>query len=124
MDAKQIGKWVAAARAARGWTQDQLGERVGVTKANVSHWETGKHEPSFGQLLRIMDLTGYALVDVRPAEDWPLPKIRREQITSLPVDKLDALQAGIAGILASFAAPAISASHDAGSPIKPHRLVA
>lgn len=126
MNSKLIGKWVAAARAAKGWTQDQLGFHVGVTKANVSHWETGKHEPSFWQLLKIMDLTGHALTDVRPADDWPLPRIRREQITSLPPDRLDALQAGIAGILAAFAAaPSNSVGHtEAGSSSKPQRHAA
>ena len=124
MNSDWIGGWIAQARKARGWTQDQLGERLGVTKANVSHWETGKHEPSFGQLLKIKDLTGQPLRDVSAALDWPLPRIRREQVTSLSQDQLDALQAGMVGILAAIS-PAHGASPSAtGSAGKPQRLVA
>lgn len=100
---ESIGDWVRAARASKGWNQDQLGDAVGVTKANVSHWETGKHEPSFGQLLKIRDATGYPLRDVGPATDWPLPRVPRERLTSLSAEQLAALQAGIVGLLAALA---------------------
>lgn len=102
---ESIGDWIRAARASKGWNQDQLGDAVGVGKANVSHWETGKHEPSFGQLLKIRDVTGYALRDVGPAAEWPLPKVSREALTSLTPEQLAALQVGIAGLLAALKAP-------------------
>lgn len=105
MDAKAVQGWIKAARDAKGWTQETLGEKLGVTKANVSHWETGKHDPSFLQLLKIRDLTGHPLREVLPAQDWPLPQIGREKITSLGPDQLAALQAGISGILVALSTP-------------------
>lgn len=53
--------WVKAARKSAGLTQEQLGEKLGRTKANVGHWETGKHEPSFDQMRRISEITGHPL---------------------------------------------------------------
>lgn len=101
-----IGDWIKSARAAKGWNQERLGEAVGVSKANVSHWETGKHEPSFNQLLRIRDVTGYALRDVGAAAEWPLPMIGREQITSLNAKQLEQVQLGLIGLLAAVAGSA------------------
>ncbi len=100
----EIGEWVRAAREAKGWSQTQLGDAIGVSKANVSHWETAKHEPSFGQLLAIRDKTGHPLHDVGPAQDWPLPGISRERLASLDAVQLAAVQAGIEGILAAVGA--------------------
>lgn len=102
MQPETIGDWIEKARKHRGWNQTQLGDEIGVSKANVSHWETGKHEPSFGQLLRIRDVTGYGLRDVGPGLEWPLPKVPRESITSLLPSQRDALQAGIAGMVAAL----------------------
>lgn len=73
-----------------------------MTKANISHWETGKHEPGFMQILKVRDLTGYPLRDVLPAATWPFKSIRRDEITSLDDDQLSRLEMGITGILASL----------------------
>nr|MBF0684264.1 helix-turn-helix domain-containing protein [Pseudomonas sp.] len=55
-----IKTWVRAARNHKELTQTQLGEAIGVSKGNVSAWENGRHEPSFDQLRRIGEVTGYA----------------------------------------------------------------
>lgn len=56
-----IKDWVRAARDHKGWSQKQLGEVMSRTKANIGHWETGKHEPSLSQVLQIAKETGYPL---------------------------------------------------------------
>lgn len=66
---EELHKWVAAARAHKGWTQTQLGDELGVTKANVSGWENARHEPSYTQIARISQLTGYAM----PGQTAALP---------------------------------------------------
>lgn len=57
----KLNDWVFAARKHAGMTQEALGEKLSVTKANVSAWENARHEPSFGQLQSISELTGYPL---------------------------------------------------------------
>lgn len=54
-----IKDWIKAARQHAGLTQERLGEAVGRTKANVGHWETGKHEPKLEQIEAIAKATGY-----------------------------------------------------------------
>lgn len=49
----EINKWVLTARTAAKFTQEQLGEALGVTKGNVSAWENGRHEPSLSQIKKI-----------------------------------------------------------------------
>ncbi len=108
MNREDVSQWIKRARASRGWRQEDLGEALGVTKANVSHWETGKHEPSFLQLLRIRDVTGLALAEVDSAGAWPLSTVRREQITALTDQQRQQLDAGVAALLVAIthAAPA------------------
>lgn len=48
-----VAKWIKKSRLDAGLTGDQLGEALGVSKQNVSHWETMKHEPSFSQIVKI-----------------------------------------------------------------------
>jgi transcriptional regulator with XRE-family HTH domain len=57
----EVTTWVRLARKAAKLTQDQLGDLVGVGKANISRWEGGFHSPSYGQIIRIAQATGAAL---------------------------------------------------------------
>jgi putative transcriptional regulator len=45
-------------RAARGWTQAELGVRLKVTRNSVNAIETGRYEPSLTLALRIARLFG------------------------------------------------------------------
>jgi transcriptional regulator with XRE-family HTH domain len=49
----RIGGRIRAARAARGWTQDQLAAAVGVSRSAVAQWETGRAGQVTGNLTRI-----------------------------------------------------------------------
>lgn len=68
----EIKEWVRAARKHKDWTQEQLGDAMGVTKGNVSGWENGRHEPGYSQLARIAQITGFPLsqmdVGARPPQ--------------------------------------------------------
>ena len=45
MDIKKIGKFIAVNRKAKGLTQEQLGEMLGVSNKTVSRWENGNYMP-------------------------------------------------------------------------------
>ncbi len=57
----ELKDWIRSARKHKGWTQEQLGDAMGVTKGNVSGWENGRHEPGYSQLTKISSLTGYSM---------------------------------------------------------------
>lgn len=59
--------WIRSARKKADLTQEQLGERLGVTKGNVSAWENGRHEPSYAQLQEISVITKYPMPDNQSA---------------------------------------------------------
>ena len=50
MDTKKIGAFIASCRKAKGYTQQQLAEKLGVTNKTVSRWETGKYMPDLSLL--------------------------------------------------------------------------
>lgn len=50
MDQVRIGAFIAALRLERGWTQEELGERLGVTNKTVSRWENGNYMPGVEML--------------------------------------------------------------------------
>ena len=40
-----IGKKLRELRKERGWTQEELGERLHIHRSTVSYWETGYTDP-------------------------------------------------------------------------------
>jgi SOS-response transcriptional repressor LexA len=63
----EVKDWIREARAHKGWTQTALGDAIGRSKANIGHWETGKHSPSIEQVAQISMLTGYPLPEMGAA---------------------------------------------------------
>jgi len=82
-----VASWVRAARETGGFTQERLGELLGVTKANISAWENGRHEPSFEQLSKMSKLTGAEL-------HFGAENVSPASIGTRKVPVLDHVQAG------------------------------
>lgn len=51
-------------RTERGWTQEQLGQELGVSRQAVNALETEKHDPSLDLAYRIAVLFDRAVEDV------------------------------------------------------------
>lgn len=56
MDLVQIGKFIAELRKEQKLTQEQFGEKIGVTNKTVSRWETGSYLPPADALLAMSQL--------------------------------------------------------------------
>ena len=50
MDQIKMGKFIAALRKDKGLTQEQLGEKLGVTNKTISRWENGNYMPDVEML--------------------------------------------------------------------------
>ena len=51
-------------RAERGWSQAELGARVGVSRQAVNAIETGKHDPSLPLAFRLARLFGIGIDEI------------------------------------------------------------
>ncbi len=60
MDQEKIGKFIAKCRKENNLTQEQLGEKLGVTSKSISRWENGKTMPDlslFKPLCKELNIT-------------------------------------------------------------------
>lgn len=60
-----ISEWIKEKRKEKGWNQDQLGEKIGVTKTAISYWESGKRSISadtFVAICKALDANPYDLM--------------------------------------------------------------
>lgn len=46
LSGKFLGKKLRSLRKARGWSQNELGRRIGAHVTSISDWERGDNEPS------------------------------------------------------------------------------
>ncbi|PJK11256.1 transcriptional regulator [Lysobacteraceae bacterium NML120232] len=53
---EQFPNRLRAFRELRGWSQEHVGFELGVSKATVSKWETGRAEPSLQHLAALRQL--------------------------------------------------------------------
>lgn len=65
-----IGEKILNLRKARGWSQEELAERIGVSRQAVSRWESDSAKPDADKIIALCDLFGvsadYLLRDVTP----------------------------------------------------------
>ena len=73
MDQVKIGKFIAHLRRQNGWTQEQLGEKLGVTNKTISRWETGKYMPDIDKLPELSALFGISINELRAGEQLADP---------------------------------------------------
>ena len=53
-----MGEKILNLRKARGWNQEELAERIGVTRQAVSRWESNSAKPDADKIIAICDLFG------------------------------------------------------------------
>ena len=56
MDIIKTGEFIAKLRKDKGLTQEQFGDKIGVTNKTVSRWETGKYLPPADILILMSEL--------------------------------------------------------------------
>lgn len=69
MDSKKIGAFIAVNRKKKGLTQEQLGERLGVTNKTISRWENGNYMPDLSMLEPLSKELGITLNELLAGEE-------------------------------------------------------
>lgn len=48
-------------REAKGLTQEQVAQKLGVTQGTIAHWESGARTPTLTNMVKIADVLGVSL---------------------------------------------------------------
>lgn len=67
-----------AERMKKGWTQDELAEKLFVSRQSVSKWEKGLNYPSIETLLKISDLFDISLDELLKSDEELTKKVIKE----------------------------------------------
>ncbi|MBQ8518497.1 MAG: helix-turn-helix transcriptional regulator [Agathobacter sp.] len=84
MDTKKIGLFLKELRNENGMTQEQLGEKLGVSNKTISRWETGKYMPPVECLNMLSDIYNISINEIlggERASGDEFTKIAEENIT-------------------------------------------
>lgn len=68
MDMQKIGRFLALLRKEQNMTQEELGEKLGVTNKTVSRWETGTYLPPAEMLQSLSALYGITINELLSGE--------------------------------------------------------
>lgn len=86
-EATDLGKRLAAARQARGLTQEQLAEIVGVSRKMIDYYErraTNIQAAALKRLAEALHVTADELLGIQPPRQKPGPKSKlRQQVEQL-----------------------------------------
>jgi len=64
MNTKVIGQFLKELRREKSMTQEELGERVGVTNKTISKWENGNYMPPIDILMLLSEIYGVSINDI------------------------------------------------------------
>ena len=76
MDTKKVGAFLKQLRKENNMTQEQLGERIGVTNKTVSRWETGNYMPPVECLELLSDIYQISINEILAGERLADEKIK------------------------------------------------
>ncbi len=68
MDTKKVGSFLKELRKEKGFTQEQLGEKVGVSNKTVSRWENGNYLPPVDCLDILSDIYDVSMNEIIAGE--------------------------------------------------------
>ena len=88
-----MGKRIRELRLQHGWSQTELGKRIGVNKSVISFYELGTRFPTYDNLLRICDVFNVSADYILRGD-----AIERMSIDALPHDQIHALRTIIAAL--------------------------
>lgn len=72
-----LGQRIARLRAERGWTQQQLADRLGISRVAVSHLETGINSPGERTVALLAGLFRREPHDLVEGTSYPVAKVDR-----------------------------------------------
>lgn len=78
MDMQNVGSFLAQLRKEQGLTQEQLGEKLGVSNKTVSRWENGNYLPPVELLQQLAQLYGLSINELLSGQRLDETKFREK----------------------------------------------
>ena len=75
----EISEKLKEARQKSGMTQDQVAEKIMVSRATVSHWENGKTLPDIVSLISLSDLYSISLDELVKGDSKMTEKVKKDK---------------------------------------------
>lgn len=77
MDLIKIGKFIAELRKEQQLTQEELGNKIGVTNKTISRWETGNYLPPADALLSMSQLFSVSINEILSGKRLSIEEYRK-----------------------------------------------
>ena len=74
----EISERLKEARQSSGMTQDQVAEKILVSRVTISHWESGKSLPDIVSLIGLSDLYGISLDELVKGDSKMIEKVKKD----------------------------------------------
>ncbi|AZN38814.1 helix-turn-helix domain-containing protein [Paenibacillus albus] len=65
-------------RSKKGWTQEELAEKLFVSRQSVSKWENGQNYPSIEMIIKISDLFGVTIDELLRSDEELTKQVIKE----------------------------------------------
>ena len=86
--ANRVGTHLSWLRKQKKLTQEQLAERLNVTRQAVSNWERGKRFPDVSLIEALTEALGVSAAELIKGERIQTPNIKESEVTQLVFDAL------------------------------------
>lgn len=98
----EIAQRLAAMRREKGYSQEELANRLGLSRQAVSKWERAESSPDTGNLIALADLYGVTLdelvrVDVDISDDVRFEEADKEATAEVSADVITAAAESVLG---------------------------
>lgn len=97
MDTQKIGRFLKELRKENDMTQEQLGEKIGVTNKTVSRWETGNYMPPIECLKLLSDMYQISINELLAGERLEQKKYKEaaEENITVALEKVEEKNKGL-----------------------------
>ena len=117
----EIAQRLAAMRREKGYSQEELANRLGLSRQAVSKWERAESSPDTGNLIALADLYGVTLdelvrVDVDIADDVRFEEADKETVVEVTAETITAAAESAAATAAR--AEAVARVHELKDELK------
>jgi len=89
MDNKKFGAFIASLRKEKGWTQNELAERLHVTDKAVSKWERGVGFPDIKLIESLAEVLEVSILEIMNSEKYEENHVATENATEAITNVID-----------------------------------